>query len=448
MRRKTVIWIIIIAAGILCGTGSGILAHTMIRPTNRTGTRSAGSGNEGNSDTPGAGGQEDFSEYYGTYTPKAGQTILLQNTKDTSLEDISHSVQQGALLYIGNVRSGSSGQLEGEVDFLSLGSWVPLDSLDKLCDDDCSLQIWDECVVNDSISGVEMKMDASEDSESYEMTVSPGTAVRGMDSKNGYLRVKLTDESSATYTGWLPLSSVTKYSAGLKYRMYNPEGTSRGEEVPCYKNRPASMDIITDDPCGCVYEEDVLQFDSFDGPWGYQSKIDGWFNLLNCMPLPASEAENYRFIASSSAGPTPVPETAPPTPAVTEPTPAPATPTPTPTPTPQPQGRTDFYKDGSVVTADAFIVPGLDNHYITGAELDALTLKGVSYAKNELYAKYGRKFVSPELIEYMGTKTWYTGKYEPGSRDSEIVGWMNAYERHNLDELVARENALGPYVYN
>ena len=75
-----------------------------------------------------------------------------------------------------------------------------------------------------------------------------------------------------------------------------------------------------------------------------------------------------------------------------------------------------------------------------------MTLKGLCYAKNELYARYGRKFSSSELSSYFSRQSWYQGTYEPtAENDSMIVSWMNDYEVHNMEVLSLKEEALGTY---
>ena len=73
----------------------------------------------------------------------------------------------------------------------------------------------------------------------------------------------------------------------------------------------------------------------------------------------------------------------------------------------KPAGRTDFYKDGRTVGDGEYILLEAQHRILNDQDLEGLTLKGLSYAKNELYAKYGRKFEHKELMEYMETKTWY-----------------------------------------
>mgnify|MGYP003099165444 CR=1 FL=1 len=66
------------------------------------------------------------------------------------------------------------------------------------------------------------------------------------------------------------------------------------------------------------------------------------------------------------------------------------------------------------------------------------------YAKNELYARHGRKFLSQELKDYFNDKTWYEGTVDP---DSFSPGVFNTYENDNLLLLVSAEEKLLPGGY-
>ena len=55
-------------------------------------------------------------------------------------------------------------------------------------------------------------------------------------------------------------------------------------------------------------------------------------------------------------------------------------------------------------------------------DLSNLTLKGLCYAKNEIYARHGRKFKAKELQNYFNWQEWYDGIYEPSdATDKKIV---------------------------
>lgn len=56
---------------------------------------------------------------------------------------------------------------------------------------------------------------------------------------------------------------------------------------------------------------------------------------------------------------------------------------------------------------DLWILPDSDTHVYTQEELSSLTAEELRLARNELYARRGRTFSSPELAAYFGEKPWY-----------------------------------------
>lgn len=69
-------------------------------------------------------------------------------------------------------------------------------------------------------------------------------------------------------------------------------------------------------------------------------------------------------------------------------------------------------------------------------DLSNLTLKGLCYAKNEIYARHGRQFASKELQDYFNSKSWYNGTISPSSFNESV---FNDYERKNIQTLKEEE---------
>ena len=57
--------------------------------------------------------------------------------------------------------------------------------------------------------------------------------------------------------------------------------------------------------------------------------------------------------------------------------------------------------------SDGYILPNSDSKKLTKADLEGLTAQQLTYAKNEIYARYGRTFKSSELQDYFNGKDWY-----------------------------------------
>lgn len=97
-------------------------------------------------------------------------------------------------------------------------------------------------------------------------------------------------------------------------------------------------------------------------------------------------------------------------------------------------------KTNAVAKKDSeYIIPDSNSRYLTESDISGLSLQQLNYAKNEIYARRGRKFDSVELQEYFGSKSWYRGTIEPSQFTNDM---LNDYEIKNADLLSAREFAI------
>lgn len=97
-------------------------------------------------------------------------------------------------------------------------------------------------------------------------------------------------------------------------------------------------------------------------------------------------------------------------------------------------------KKNAVAKKDSeYIIPDSNSRYLTESDISGLSLQQLNYAKNEIYARRGRKFDSVELQEYFGSKSWYRGTIEPSQFTKDM---LNDYEIKNADLLSAREFAI------
>lgn len=94
--------------------------------------------------------------------------------------------------------------------------------------------------------------------------------------------------------------------------------------------------------------------------------------------------------------------------------------------------------------ASKYVIDGSDSRYLTYSDVENLSLKQINYAKNEIYARRGRKFQSRELQEFFDGKTWYEGTVEPGEFQESM---LNDYERKNAYFLKDIEFAMDSRGY-
>ena len=88
-----------------------------------------------------------------------------------------------------------------------------------------------------------------------------------------------------------------------------------------------------------------------------------------------------------------------------------------------------------------YILPTINSEYLTMDDLEGLSAEQCRIARNELYARYGRRFLDESLQAYFDSKSWYRGTIEPD--DFVDLEWLNEYEIANRDLIVEYETAKG-----
>ena len=101
-------------------------------------------------------------------------------------------------------------------------------------------------------------------------------------------------------------------------------------------------------------------------------------------------------------------------------------PSPVPTATPEP------------VSAGDYLIPGSDSRYITDADLKNLTWEQCCLARNEIFARHGRMFVTTEIANYFNSKSWYTGTISAANFSESV---LNEYEKANVNYISQYETA-------
>ncbi|MCD7735868.1 MAG: YARHG domain-containing protein [Lachnospiraceae bacterium] len=95
-----------------------------------------------------------------------------------------------------------------------------------------------------------------------------------------------------------------------------------------------------------------------------------------------------------------------------------------------------------------YIIADSDSRYLSDADVEGLSLREINYAKNEIYARCGRKFNSVELQAWFNSKSWYQGVYEPADFDANYAASvMNSYEKVNAEFLSDVEYSIDPNGY-
>lgn len=93
--------------------------------------------------------------------------------------------------------------------------------------------------------------------------------------------------------------------------------------------------------------------------------------------------------------------------------------------------------EGGAGTDGSYILTDSDKRKYSRSELSKLDNYSLQMAINELYARHGRKFDTPEIQEYFNSKSWYKGTIEPEDFDGNESVYFNQFEISNR-ELLAK----------
>ena len=83
-----------------------------------------------------------------------------------------------------------------------------------------------------------------------------------------------------------------------------------------------------------------------------------------------------------------------------------------------------------------------DNSYLDQSFISQFSAKGACFAKNEIYARHGRRFNSQELQNFFDSMHWYEGNVNPENFSDSV---FNEYEIANIQALTDYENQIGAY---
>jgi len=100
-----------------------------------------------------------------------------------------------------------------------------------------------------------------------------------------------------------------------------------------------------------------------------------------------------------------------------------------------------FTANASENSSEQYLIPGSESRYITESELGGMTPQILRYARNEIFAKHGRIFNSPELSGYFSLMPWYKGTIPVDQFDDSV---FNDFEKKNIDLISEKEN--GAYI--
>lgn len=82
-----------------------------------------------------------------------------------------------------------------------------------------------------------------------------------------------------------------------------------------------------------------------------------------------------------------------------------------------------------------YLLPDSATRYITEADLQDLSWRELCLARNEIFARHGRIFNTPEIREYFEGKDWYSGQYSDvtlSALETANVNFIAQYEKDHF----------------
>ena len=86
-----------------------------------------------------------------------------------------------------------------------------------------------------------------------------------------------------------------------------------------------------------------------------------------------------------------------------------------------------------------YILPDSDTRRIAESDLETLSEEELRLARNEIYARRGRKFDDESLTNYFESKSWYRGTIEPSDFTEEL---LSEIEKYNATFIAEYESGL------
>ncbi len=83
-----------------------------------------------------------------------------------------------------------------------------------------------------------------------------------------------------------------------------------------------------------------------------------------------------------------------------------------------------------------YLVPDAADRNYTAGELAGFTKEQLRLARNEIYARHGRRFKDAELQAYFDSKPWYNGTIQPDDFDESV---FNQFEKDNISLIKSLE---------
>ena len=90
--------------------------------------------------------------------------------------------------------------------------------------------------------------------------------------------------------------------------------------------------------------------------------------------------------------------------------------------------------------AAQYILPQSSEEYLSEDAVEILSREECRIARNEIYARHGRRFNDKQLQDYFDACSWYEGTISPEDFSEDI---LNEVEKANLQMIAEYEEEMG-----
>lgn len=88
--------------------------------------------------------------------------------------------------------------------------------------------------------------------------------------------------------------------------------------------------------------------------------------------------------------------------------------------------------------SSGYMLANSDSRYVPESELRGMSDYELMIARNEIYARHGRRFVDNTIQMYFDQQSWYHGTVSPENFSDKV---FNQYERANINAIVKVEKS-------
>ena len=101
-------------------------------------------------------------------------------------------------------------------------------------------------------------------------------------------------------------------------------------------------------------------------------------------------------------------------------------------------------RPSGIDASDGYVLPDSNKREYSRAELEKYDNYTLFLARNEIYARHGRKFVNETLQKYFGSKSWYRGTVEPDDFSTSVFNDVEQKNANRMREI--EEERKSPYL--